>query len=101
MSDEPTTIEYLIELAIESFEDYDLESNDLSDIIHEIADSTVPVYTSDLLDCASRDNALAVDVPELGPVFDGSPNPVNIIAANIYERILDALWDYANEKGLE
>ncbi len=64
-----------------------------SDVIHEIADSCVPVYTSQLLELANGDNCLATDEPELGPAFDGSPTPVNIIAANVYERLTAVLWD--------
>ena len=95
------TIEQLIELAIESLnDDYDLTRNDISDVISEIADSTVPVYYGDLIECASNDNSLATGVPEIGPAFDGSPTPVNIIAANIYERIEQALYDHAKETGL-
>ena len=63
------------------------------DVIHEIADGAVPVYTSDLLALACEDNALATDTPELGPAFDGSPTPVNIIAANVFEAIEAALWN--------
>jgi len=63
------------------------------DVIHEIADGAVPVYTSDLLALACEDNGLATDAPELGPAFDGSPTPVNIIAANLFESIEAALWN--------
>jgi len=68
-----------------------------SDVIHEIADSCVPVYTSQLLELANEDNGLATEEPELGPAFDGTPTPVNIIAANIYERLTAALWDALRE----
>lgn len=63
------------------------------DVIHELADSCVPVYTSDLLALANEDNGLATDEPEISPAFDGSPTPTNIIAANVFERIEAALWD--------
>jgi hypothetical protein len=63
------------------------------DVIIEIADSAVPVYTSDLLALACQDNSLATATPELGPAFDGSPTPTNIIAANVFEMIEAALWD--------
>jgi hypothetical protein len=58
------------------------------DLAHEIADGSVPVYTHELMTMAAEDCSLAVDVPELGPAFDGEPTPVNIVAANIYERLL-------------
>lgn len=63
------------------------------DVIHEIADSSVPVYTSDLLALANENNALATDEPELGPAFDGMSTPVNIIAANVYEAVEAALCE--------
>ncbi len=63
------------------------------DVIHEIADSCVPVYTSELLELACQDAALATDEPECGPAFDGAPSPVNIIAANVYERLTADLFE--------
>lgn len=63
------------------------------DAIHEIADTSVPVYTGDLLRLAAENLALATDDPECGPAFDGSPTPVNIIAANVYEHLERKLWD--------
>ena len=53
------------------------------DTISEIADSSTPVYNYDLLRLAADNLNLGVDVPELGPAFDGEPTPVNIIAANV------------------
>jgi hypothetical protein len=41
-----------------------------SDVIHEIADASVPVYTSELLALANGDHTSATDEPELGPTFD-------------------------------
>jgi len=64
------------------------------DRIFEIADSYVPVYNYDLLQWASENLDFAVDKPELGPAFDGSPTPINIIAANIFEYIESELWEY-------
>lgn len=63
------------------------------DAIFEIADSSVPVYTGDLLRLAAENIALATAEPELGPAFDGSPTPVNVIAANVFEAIQEALWE--------
>ena len=70
----------------------DYPDNDEYDTIHEIADSSVPVYTHDILQLAASNNYLATEEPELGPAFDGSPTPVNIIAANIFEEIHSELW---------
>ena len=57
------------------------------DMLTELADGWTPIYTSDILAYAANDIALATAEPEVGPAFDGSPTPVNIIAANIYERL--------------
>jgi hypothetical protein len=58
---------------------------DIYDLAHEIADTHVPVYTSTILQWGVDNLELATEEPDLGPAFDGSPTPVNIIAANIYE----------------
>ena len=81
--------------AVEELKDSlrDYPDNDEHDTIHEIADSSVPVYTYDLLQLAANNLDLAVVEPEIGPAFDGSPTPVNIIAANIYEEITQELWN--------
>jgi len=45
------------------------------------------------MELAAGDINLATDEPEVGPAFDGSPTPVNIIAGNIYDRLLEAAYD--------
>jgi len=67
--------------------------DDGGDIISEIADSHTPIYNYDIIQMAAENLSLAVNEPELGPAFDGSPTPINIIAANIYEAIEQELWD--------
>ena len=64
------------------------------DTVFEVADSNVPIYTYDLLTLAADELALATEEPELGPAFDGSPTPTNIIAANVFERIEQELAEY-------
>jgi hypothetical protein len=49
------------------------------------------------LQLAAENINLAVDTPECGPAFDGSPTPVNIIAANVFEHIERELWDAWSE----
>ena len=63
------------------------------DIISEIADGSVPVYTYALMQLGADNLGLATSAPELGPAFDGSPTPVNIIAANVYEALEAACWE--------
>lgn len=68
----------------------DFDPYDAHDLIHEIADSAVPVYTADLLELAS-DRRVAHHEGELGPAFDGKPTIVNIAAGAVYELVCEAL----------
>ena len=72
-------------------------SPDIDECISEVADSSVPVYTTDIRDIGSSNLDMATLEPELGPAFDGSPTPSNIIAANIYEHVQQALYEYKDE----
>ena len=71
----------------------EVDNFECQDWIHEIADSSVPVYTYNIMECAMEDMALATDVPEIGPAFDGSQTAANIVAANIYERVCNHLYE--------
>jgi hypothetical protein len=70
-------------------------ASDVEDEICEIADGAVPIYNSDLLEVAANDADMAILEPDCGPAFDGTPTPINIIAANIYEAITTALYALA------
>lgn len=63
-----------------------------SDAVHEIVDGIVPVYNAALLEVAADSPTVALTEPEIGPAFDGSPTPINIIAANIYEALTEAAY---------
>src|SRR4051794_32880363 len=66
--------------------------NDPHDVIHEIADSSVPVYTSDLLELSCDGPSLATDEPEVvGADYFGTA--LAIIVGNVYERISVALFE--------
>lgn len=67
------------------------------DLIFEAADSSVPVYTSELMELAAENIELATSEPELGPAFGGEPTPTNIVAANVFEAIEQDLWEYWRE----
>jgi len=85
--------------ALESLREY-LECSpdtDKDDAIREVADSSVPVYSYDLLQLAANNPYLGVDEPECGPAFDGSATPVNIIAANAYEDIINYLYEHVED----
>ena len=89
-------LDQIVEDAIEELRAWAKENPDETephDQISEIADSSVPVYHSDLLRLAADKIHLGIDEPELGPAFDGKPTPVNIIAANVFEHVERALWD--------
>ena len=73
-----------------------LKTDEPHDVIHEIADSCVPIYNADLLQIACDDFEIATAEPESGPAFDGTPTPLNIIAANVYEAIEAHLWEKWN-----
>jgi hypothetical protein len=66
----------------------------------EIADSHVPVYTSDIMDLASVGEIYGHE-NDLPPAFGGEPTPQNIIATSIYEVLeqvgFDELRDYVNK----
>ena len=88
----------LVEDAKEELKDEVLEhGGDIDDLISEIADSSVPIYYGDIIQMAADNLDLATDVPELGPAFGGEATPCNIIAANIYEHISNALYGYKDE----
>jgi hypothetical protein len=70
-------------------------ASDVEDDIFEVADGAVPIYNSDLLEVASNSPDMALLAPECGPAFDGTPTPINIIAANIYEAITAELYGVA------
>ena len=98
MTTDTLTLAGIIEGAIETFrEGYDpadFAQGEPHDAIHEVADGAVPVYNYDLLQLAADlSNGIALTEPEIGPAFDGTPTPINIIAANVYEAVEAALWE--------
>ena len=79
-------------------------SDETQDYIHEIVDGWVPIYQADIIACAASCIELAIIEPELGPAFDGTATPTNIIAANIYERLLEVAndeWSIMEDEGVE
>ncbi|KKL55215.1 hypothetical protein LCGC14_2257610, partial [marine sediment metagenome] len=90
-----TTLRDIIDIARDELREQCKDSPDFDptdEAIHEIANGAVPVYISDLMEMAVNDIDLAMATPELGPAFDGTPTPVNIIAANVYEAVTAALY---------
>ena len=72
-------------------------SREAEDLVHEIADDSVPVYYYEQIECARDNMNLATTVPELGPAFGGEATACNIIAANIYEKLVSHLHGVLEE----
>ena len=95
--------EDLVESAIEELEERlkwnkeNEEEQDIDDLITEIADNNIPIYTYDLLQYASNN----FDLIEPSELCSDNPSVINIIQANIYEILREELYNYINEKEKE
>ena len=89
------TLDELKQDAVNELREWIIENpdDDASDTIFEIADSNTPVYTYDILQLAADNWEIGTVEPDIGPAFDGTPTPVNIAAANIFEAIEAACWE--------
>jgi len=88
--------EDLIEGAIEDLQeeikkDY---TENYDDLISEIADNNIPIYTYDLLQYASNN----FDLIEPNDLCLDSARVTETITANIYEVLTEALYEYINEQ---
>ena len=95
--------EDLIEGAIEDLQDRiqwckeEKEDYEIDDLISETADNNIPIYTYDLLQYASNN----FDLIEPSDLCSDSPSVTQIITANIYEVLTEALYEYINEQNEE
>ena len=94
--------EDLIEGAIEDLQERidwcekEEEIYDEDDLISEIADNNIPIYTYDLLQYASNN----FDLIYKNDLCSEDADCIQIIQANIYELLTEELYDYINtEKG--
>ena len=91
--------EDLIKSAIEELEERlkwnkeNEEDQDTDDLIHEIADNNIPIYTYDLLQYASNN----FDLLEQNDLVNDQPDVISIIQANIYELLTDELYQHTNK----
>ena len=69
----------------EEKEDYEID-----DLIHEIADNNIPIYTYDLLQYASNN----FDLIYKNDLCSSDADCVQIIQANIFEFLSDHLYNY-------
>ena len=92
--------ENLIEGAIEELKDrikeeeIKIDEIELDDAISEIADNNIPIYNYDLLQYASNN----FDLIEPSDLCLDNPSVAQIITANIYEVLINALYEYINEQ---
>ena len=92
----------LLEDACESFDnDYDWgedgDNYDDDEVIHEIADNSVPIYYWDIAQYAAHNPWLMTEIPEINP----NGNAHDQIQANIYEHICQGLYEHIAEKESE
>ena len=83
--------------ACESFDnDYgeDIEDYGCDEVIHEIADNAVPIYYYDIGQYVAHNSWLMTQTPETVP--NGTAH--DQIQANIYEYIVEGLYEHKQEK---
>ena len=68
------------------------EEDYLDDIIHEIADNNIPIYTYDLLQYASNN----FDLIQPNDLTSDNPDVTQIISMNIFEYLVDKLYNHIN-----
>ena len=91
-----TTLRDIINEAQEDLREWckdDPDGDPCDNMISELAVRSVPFYIGDIINMAANDIELATATPESGPAFNGTPTPVNIIAANVYEAVTVALYE--------
>ena len=93
---------YLSELQREAREDLQdrikeeeikIDEIELDDAIAEISDNNIPIYTYDLLQYASNN----FDLIQPNDLAGDNPDVVKIIQCNIYELLMEDLYEYLNE----
>ena len=87
--------EDLIERAIDELQDRLKEEEkgyEPDDIIAEVADNNIPIYTYDLLQYASNN----FDLIQPSDLQGEEPSVISIIQANIYEILTEELYAYMN-----
>ena len=95
--------EDLIEGAIEDLQDrikeeeIKIDEIELDDAISEVADNNIPIYTYDLLQYATNNFNLI----EPSDLCSDSPSVRQIITANIYEVLTEALYEYITKQNEE
>ena len=85
----------LVEDACYSFDnDYNRNNYDDDDTMHEIADNSVPIYYYDIGKFAAHNPWIMMNKPEMG---SDNMNALQFIQANIYEYVLNGLYEHKQE----
>ena len=78
----------------DEWEDIQKGLYDLDDLIHEIADSAIPIYYWDIAQYAAWNTWLMQEIPETNP----NGNAHDQIQANIYEAVCEGLHEHIAER---
>ena len=70
------------------------EDYERDDLISEVADNNIPSYTYELLQYASNN----FDLIQPNDLAGDNPDVVRIIQSNIYELLMEDLYEYLNER---
>ena len=75
-------------------EEIKIDEIELDDAIAEISDNNIPIYTYELLQYASNN----FDLIQPNDLAGDNPDVVKIIQCNIYELLMQDLYEYLNER---
>ena len=84
-------IEELVERL--KYNEEDEKQYETYDLIHEVADNNIPIYTYDLLQYASNN----FDLIQPSELTSDNPDVTQIISMNIYELLTDELYQHINK----
>ena len=91
------SIEDLVSDACDEFDELWDGDSDEWDVMHEIADTSIPIYYWDIAQYAAHNHWLMTEKPEINP--DG--NAHDQIQANIYQAVFEGLSEHYEEKETE
>lgn len=86
-------------IALEESKDEIFDNQYPEDVLHEIVDSNVPIYHSDLADILSGDTSFAF-VEDAG-LLPEHPDVFQIISVSIYEKLSDIAYLWFEENRLQ
>jgi hypothetical protein len=75
------------------FEELDINCDDMQDTIHEVADSSIPIYYYDIAQYCVYNTYLLTNKSE----FAEDAEPYKHVQCNIYEELLDGLHEHLSK----